>query len=208
MAKVRRVPARALIENLPKSDPNLSDVGVLHTFSVSSDFSLTIINMGRDESETCDKVKFFTTPPLKAKTDEGNSEEQKLGSTDIRTSYKQSMLVDYPLVFYKSPCSDNSEIIAANFAHKEPNHLVLNLNEYSFLCFIGMPELSVFRMLQNNNPSLSRALMLVKSRNSGHIKIMMIEISAWFPLDSEHLHLQTYLICAKDIKIDPEMQFE
>ena len=98
-------------------------------------------------------------------------------------------MTDYPVVFYKGPSCDNSDLVLANFAHKEPIHLVIDLDEWVFLCFVRTPDLSGFGLMSNYNQSHSRAFILAKNRDLGNIRLMMIEVDPWERLETRNLHL-------------------
>ena len=112
------------------------------------------------------------------------------------------------MVFYKGPSTDNSTLVLANIAHKESNHLILNLDEWAFVCFIRMPELTGVTLLSSNNPCHSRAFAFVRNRLSGVLKVLMIEVDAWSAFDDKKLHIWSYLLNTADIRVTRELSFE
>ena len=57
----------------------------------------------------------------------------------VRASIPLHITTDFPITAYNGFSADNSELVIANFAHKEPKSLILNLGEWSFMIFVGFP---------------------------------------------------------------------
>lgn len=89
------------------------------------------------------------------------------------------MITNYPLIAYKNYNSDNSELVIGNFARKEAQSLILNLVDWTFLCFVGFPSLKGIKSSRTQNPLDSHIYVLVKHRELDKVKVLMIEINPW-----------------------------
>ena len=90
----------------------------------------------------------------------------------------QSVLVEYPLLAYKSFTPDNSEIVVVHLGAEMPQRFI-SLEDWEFVCFVKHTQMQDMRIYNSNYQRSVDIMFLVRGKD-GYLRLMSYKSNPWF----------------------------